>query len=298
MLHAPLRFLPEDARLRAAYADPAPDTADGRAVYREPPEGAGLTERSKAFFLLNRHRLGAVLAASMGDFERRGRGGPATPACACTATPGGCWPWPAARPGTAGRGRTARCTCCACAGSRRGPRTPGALRRWSGRSSERAPSSCAAGRGGLGDDPSASRGCHGVAPPPGLAPGRLRGARGGGPAGGPRLAGGGGRPRPPDRPGRGPPPGGAGDAPGRRAAPRGGGGALAGGARPGRRDDRPASARARRGPPPATRTVTRGGRANARSARPRERPGRDPRAATRRARRAARPPGGPILPPA
>jgi hypothetical protein len=75
VLHGPLRFLPEDARLLAAYADPPPDTADGRAVYREPPEGAGLTERSKAFFLLNRHRLGAVLAASMGDFERRGREG-------------------------------------------------------------------------------------------------------------------------------------------------------------------------------------------------------------------------------
>jgi hypothetical protein len=75
VLHGPLRFLSEDARLRAAYADPSPDTADGRAVYREPPEGAGLTERSKAFFLLNRHRLGAVVAASMGDFERRGREG-------------------------------------------------------------------------------------------------------------------------------------------------------------------------------------------------------------------------------
>jgi hypothetical protein len=75
VLHGPLRFLPEDPRLRAAYADPPPDTADGRAVYREPPSGAGLTERSKAFFLLNRHRLGAVGAASMGDFERRGREG-------------------------------------------------------------------------------------------------------------------------------------------------------------------------------------------------------------------------------
>ena len=80
VLHGPLRSLPEDARLRAAYADPAPDTADGRAVYREPCEGAGVTERSKAFFLLNRHRLGAVVAASMGDFEGRGRGG-ASEAC-------------------------------------------------------------------------------------------------------------------------------------------------------------------------------------------------------------------------
>jgi hypothetical protein len=80
VLHGPLRFLPEDARLLAAYAAPPPDTADGRAVYREPPEGAGLTERSKAFFLLNRHRLGAVVAASMGDFERRGREG-ASEAC-------------------------------------------------------------------------------------------------------------------------------------------------------------------------------------------------------------------------
>ena len=80
VLHGPFRFLPDDARLRAAYADPVPDTADGRAVYREPPEGAGLTERSKAFFLLNRHRLGTVIAASMGDFEGRGRGG-ASEAC-------------------------------------------------------------------------------------------------------------------------------------------------------------------------------------------------------------------------
>jgi hypothetical protein len=66
---------PEDARLSAAYADPLPDTADGRLVYREPPECAGLTERSKAFFLLNRHRLGAIVAASLADFERRGREG-------------------------------------------------------------------------------------------------------------------------------------------------------------------------------------------------------------------------------
>ena len=80
VLHGPLRFLPEDARLLAAYADPPPDTADGRAVYREPCEGAGVTERSKAFFLLNRHRLGTVVAASMGDFEDRGRGG-ASEAC-------------------------------------------------------------------------------------------------------------------------------------------------------------------------------------------------------------------------
>jgi hypothetical protein len=75
VLHGPLRSLPEDAGLRAAYADPVPDTADGRAVYREPCEGAGVTERSKAFFLLNRHRLGKVIAASMGDFEGRGREG-------------------------------------------------------------------------------------------------------------------------------------------------------------------------------------------------------------------------------
>jgi hypothetical protein len=58
----------------------APAAADGRAVYREPLEGAGLTERSKAFFLLNRHRLGAIIAASMGDFARRGREG-ASDAC-------------------------------------------------------------------------------------------------------------------------------------------------------------------------------------------------------------------------
>jgi hypothetical protein len=75
VLHGPLRFLPEDARLRAAYVDPVPDTADGRAVYREPEEGAGVTERSKAFFLLNRHRLGVVVAASMGDFASRSHEG-------------------------------------------------------------------------------------------------------------------------------------------------------------------------------------------------------------------------------
>jgi hypothetical protein len=75
VLHGPLRFLPEDTRLLAAYVDPAPDTADGRAVYPEPPEGAGLTERSKAFFLLNRHRLSTVVAASMGDFETRSQEG-------------------------------------------------------------------------------------------------------------------------------------------------------------------------------------------------------------------------------
>ena len=75
MLHGPLRFLPEDPRLLAAFTDPAPETADGRAVYREPAEGAGVTERNKAFFLLNRHRLGTVIAASMGDYERRGRVG-------------------------------------------------------------------------------------------------------------------------------------------------------------------------------------------------------------------------------
>ena len=69
VLHAPLRSLPEDPRLLGAYVDPAPDTADGRAVYREPPEGAGVTERSKAFFLLNRHRLGTIVAAGMRDFE-------------------------------------------------------------------------------------------------------------------------------------------------------------------------------------------------------------------------------------
>ena len=33
VLHGPLRSLPDDARLRAAYADPVPDTADGRAVW-------------------------------------------------------------------------------------------------------------------------------------------------------------------------------------------------------------------------------------------------------------------------
>jgi hypothetical protein len=69
VLHGPLRSLPADARLLGAYADPVPDTADGRAVYREPPESAGVTEGSKAFFLLNRHRLGRIVAAGMRGFE-------------------------------------------------------------------------------------------------------------------------------------------------------------------------------------------------------------------------------------
>ncbi len=68
VLHHPFRFLPEDARLRAAYVDPPADEQDGRVVYREPRACAGFTERSKGFFLLNRHRLGAIVAASMGDF--------------------------------------------------------------------------------------------------------------------------------------------------------------------------------------------------------------------------------------
>jgi hypothetical protein len=98
VLHGPLRFLPEDARLLAAYADPPSDTADGRAVYREPPEGAGLTERSKAFFLLNRHRLSTVVAASRrprwatcrptpkawGDWPRRRASAPWRPSSRCS----------------------------------------------------------------------------------------------------------------------------------------------------------------------------------------------------------------------
>ena len=36
VLHGPLRSLPDDDRLRAAYAGPAPETADGRAVCRAP----------------------------------------------------------------------------------------------------------------------------------------------------------------------------------------------------------------------------------------------------------------------
>jgi hypothetical protein len=69
VLHRPLRALPERPQLRAAYADPAPDVDDGRPVYREPRACAGVTERSKAFFLLNRHRLGRIVAAGMRDFE-------------------------------------------------------------------------------------------------------------------------------------------------------------------------------------------------------------------------------------
>jgi hypothetical protein len=68
VLHRPLRALPERPDLRAAYVDPVPDADDGRLVYKEPRACAGVTECSKAFFLLNRHRLGRIVAAGMRDF--------------------------------------------------------------------------------------------------------------------------------------------------------------------------------------------------------------------------------------
>ncbi len=51
------------------FADPAWDEADGRPVLREPAGSGGITERSKAFFLLHRHRFGAFVAATTGDYE-------------------------------------------------------------------------------------------------------------------------------------------------------------------------------------------------------------------------------------
>jgi hypothetical protein len=76
VLHRPLRALPERDGLRHAYVDPVPDGDDGRLVHREPRACAGVTERSKAFFLLNRHRLGRIVAAGMRDLtEARHRDG-------------------------------------------------------------------------------------------------------------------------------------------------------------------------------------------------------------------------------
>ena len=83
-----------------------------------------------------------------GRLRAPGRGGASEAACACTTTGGGCWPSRAARPATAAKARTAPSTCCACAASRRGPRTPGAPRPWSARSSGRALLPAPGGRGG------------------------------------------------------------------------------------------------------------------------------------------------------
>ena len=46
--------------------EPPFDDSDRRLVLRET---GGITERSKAFYLVNRHRFGVFVAATMGDFE-------------------------------------------------------------------------------------------------------------------------------------------------------------------------------------------------------------------------------------
>ena len=65
------RALPADDEYRARYVAPAAHVVDGRTEYAEPIECGGVTERSVAFLLLNRHRLGTVIAAPMGDYARR-----------------------------------------------------------------------------------------------------------------------------------------------------------------------------------------------------------------------------------
>jgi hypothetical protein len=53
-----------------SFVAPAWDETDGRPVLREPADDRGVTECSKAFFLLHRHRFGAFVAATMGDYEQ------------------------------------------------------------------------------------------------------------------------------------------------------------------------------------------------------------------------------------
>lgn len=64
----------------ADFAAPAWDLADGRPLLREPPEVLEDTVRSRAFFLLHRHRFGTFVAATVGDrrplWGRRGAGQP------------------------------------------------------------------------------------------------------------------------------------------------------------------------------------------------------------------------------
>ncbi len=54
------RALPAEEAGAPVRPDPAWDEADGRPVLREPAGSGGITERSKAFFLLHRHRFGGV----------------------------------------------------------------------------------------------------------------------------------------------------------------------------------------------------------------------------------------------
>src|SRR5262249_52302977 len=65
---APAALLAEPAL--APFVAPAWDETDGRPVLREPADDRGVTECSKAFFLLHRHRFGAFAAATMGDYEQ------------------------------------------------------------------------------------------------------------------------------------------------------------------------------------------------------------------------------------
>lgn len=65
------RALPADDVYRARYVTPTAVVVDGRIEYAEPIECGGVTERSIAFLLLNRHRLGTVVAAMMGDYDKR-----------------------------------------------------------------------------------------------------------------------------------------------------------------------------------------------------------------------------------
>ena len=64
----------------ADFATPEWDLADGRPLLREPPEVLEDTVRSRAFYLLHRHRFGAFVAATVGDRRplggRRGAGQP------------------------------------------------------------------------------------------------------------------------------------------------------------------------------------------------------------------------------
>jgi hypothetical protein len=65
---------PRDPEARRAYLHPAFGREEGRPVLREPEGYGGYTERSKAFFLLHRHRFGRFVRATMRDFELLRRG--------------------------------------------------------------------------------------------------------------------------------------------------------------------------------------------------------------------------------
>lgn len=52
------------------FVRPGWDGSDGRPVLREPPATGGIADRSKAFFLLHRHRFQDLTAATMGDYAQ------------------------------------------------------------------------------------------------------------------------------------------------------------------------------------------------------------------------------------